>query len=276
MSLDRAQGGGGCSDGATCTCGGVAQPGPAINGITLLAPGEQVAHEELLERAWTELLRQEAVRTGWLPRQAVLQAPRLATVQEDAIRRMLDEAVPLRHAGLEECARYHAAQPRRYLQGRKAHARHILFAVTAGVDVRALAQRAEAALLELTAKDAPPDRFAELARTLSNCPSASQGGDLGWLAPQECAGELAGVLFDDQVAGLLPRLVHSRHGFHIVEVIAREPGHPVPYEEVRERIALELAQRARATALHQYIRVLAGQALVEGVELEAAGSPLLQ
>ena len=39
---------------------------------------------------------------------------------------------------------------------------------------------------------------------------------------------------------------------------------------------MELAQRSRATALHQYIRVLAGRALVEGVELERPKHALVQ
>jgi len=275
MSAARSHGG--CSDGAgPCTCGGAPRAQAAINGITLHGPGEQPDAEVLRERAWTELLRQEAVRTGCLPRQAVLAAPRLDAAQEEAIQRMLDQAVPERRPSEEECVRYHQAHPRRFVQGRRARVRHILFAVTAGVDVRALAQRAEAALLELTRKDAPPGRFAELARTLSNCPSGADGGELGWVAPEECAGELARVLFDEHGAGLVPRLVHSRHGFHVVEVLAREPGRPLPYDQVRDRIAAELAQRSRATALHQYIRLLAGRALVEGVELEAATSPLLQ
>lgn len=265
----------GCSDGP-CTCGGVPRALPAINGITLQEPGEQLAEEELRERAWAELLRQEAARTGFLPPQPVLRAPRLGPAEEEAVQRMLDEAVPLRAPDDQECVRYHAANQQRYTQGRKALVRHILFAVTSGVDVRALAQRAEQALLELTHREAPPERFGELARKLSNCPSAAHGGDLGWLAPEECAGELAAVLFDDKVIGLHPRLVHSRHGFHVVDVVAREPGRPVPYEQVRERIATELAQRSRATALHQYIRLLAGRARVEGVALEAVREPLLQ
>ena len=37
-----------------------------------------------------------------------------------------------------------------------------------------------------------------------------------------------------------------------------------------------LAQQSRATALHQYIRLLAGQALVEGIDLEGAETPLVQ
>jgi peptidyl-prolyl cis-trans isomerase C len=155
--------------------------------------------------------------------------------------------------------------------------RHILFGVTAGVDVPALAARAEQALLELQHRDTPATRFAELARELSNCPSGAAGGDLGWLRPEECAGELAQAIFDEaQGTGLRPRLVHSRFGFHVMEVIARQQGDPIPYEQVRGRIAMELAQRSRATALHQYIRLLAGRALVEGVELEAADTPLVQ
>lgn len=248
----------------------------SINGVELQQPGEPLTGDDLRERAWGELLRQEAVRTGWLPQEFLPSAPRIGPAEEDAIQRMLDEAVPLCEPREEECARYFEAHQDRFVRGRRAHARHILFAVTPGVDVRALAQRAEAALLELTHKDAPPRRFAELARTLSNCPSGADGGDLGWLAPEECAGELARVLFDVHVTGLHPRLVTSRHGFHIVDVVERDPGEALAYDQVRGRIAAELAQRSRATALHQYIRLLAGRAAVQGVELETAVSPLLQ
>lgn len=275
MSTHEASTGGGCG-GGSCTCGGVPRKVAAINGITLQAPQEQLDPEELRERAWAELLRQEAVRTGWLPHQGALQAPRLDADGERTIHRMLDEIIPMRQPDEEECVRYHGANAARFVQGRKVHARHILFAVTPGVDVRALAQRAEQALLELTAREVPPERFAALAGELSNCPSGAQGGDLGWLTPEDCVAEIATVLFDDKLAGLLPRLVQSRYGLHIVEVLEREPGRALAYEEVRDRIRMELAQRARATALHQYIRVLAGRSLVEGVELEAAESPLLQ
>ena len=65
-------------------------------------------------------------------------------------------------------------------------------------------------------------------------------------------------------------------GFHVVDVQEREAGTPIEYAQVSERIAMELAQRSRATALHQYIRLLAGRAVVEGVELEAAETPLVQ
>lgn len=269
----------GCGGGA-CTCGGGAQKAgtpAAINGVALHEPGEQLAPEDLRERAWAELLRQEAVRQGRVPRHAGLEAPGISNGDEAVIQAMLDEAVPLRRPSEEECERWFAAQRRHYTQGRAVRMRHILFAVTGGVDVNALARRAEQALLELTRRDTPATRFAALARELSNCPSAQQGGELGWVRPEECAPELAAAFFDEHgTLGLLPRLVHSRYGFHIVDVRERRTGTPVPYESVRERIAAELAQRSRATALHQYIRLLAGRAVVEGVDLEAAETPLVQ
>jgi peptidyl-prolyl cis-trans isomerase C len=275
--------GGGCGSG-TCQCAGTgvatAQPVPAINGISLHEPGAAFEPQDLLERAWGELLRQEAVRRGLLPRQAVLTAPDLGAAEMDTIERMVDADVPQAEPGEDECRRYFEANRLRFTEGKKVHLRHILFAVTDGLDVTALAVQAEKALLELTRRDAPPGRFAELARELSNCPSGAQGGDLGWLGPEDCAEELANELFYQksplQGMGVHPRLVHSRFGLHIVEVLGRKQGYPLAYEEVRERIGVELAMRSRATALHQYIRVLAGQALVEGIDLEGARSPLVQ
>ncbi|MCE3270624.1 MAG: putative peptidyl-prolyl cis-trans isomerase, PpiC-type [Ramlibacter sp.] len=273
--------------GGSCTCGGgagatatapaAAPVVAAINGITLHEPGEALAPEDLRERAWAELLRQQAVRQGLLPRHADLASPGVSIGDEAVLQRMLDAEVPLRQPDEAECARYYAAHKARFRQGRRLRARHVLFAVTPGVDVPALAARAEQALREVLRPDAGPGRFAELARELSNCPSGAEGGELGWIAPEEVAEELARELFGEtEPTGMIPRLVHSRYGFHVLEVLERQPGREVAFDEVRERIAIDLAQQARATALHQYIRMLAGQAVVEGMELEAADSPLMQ
>ena len=75
---------------------------------------------------------------------------------------------------------------------------------------------------------------------------------------------------------MLPRLVHSRFGLHVVEVLEREPGMAQPFESVRGAVTMSLRQHAYVTALRQYLRLLAGQAVVEGVELDAAATPLVQ
>lgn len=273
----------GCGSGH-CGCANASLPteqGPAmIDGIALQAPGEHLPPEDLRERAWAELLRQEAVRRGLLPRQPVLQAPALSPQDQEVLGRMVDDEIPLPEPTDEEVRRYYDGHRTRFVEGAQARLRHILFAVTEGVDVSALAARAEKALLELSQRDVAPGRFAELARELSNCPSGSEGGELGWVSPQEIAPELSTELFHQgcgtQPLGLRPRLVHSRFGFHVMEVLAREPGRQLGFEEARTRIASLLAQQSRARALHQYIRVLAGRAHVEGIELEGADSPLVQ
>lgn len=270
----------GCGSG-NCQCAGMAQPIPAgINGIALHEPGEVLAESELRERAWTELLRQEAVAQGLLPKLNVLVAPVLTTYEQDVIQQMLEDAVQAPKPDDAACARYYEAHRARFVEGRQVHLRHILFAVTPGVDVSKLAVKAEEVLLELMRKDAPAELFAQRAREVSNCPSGAQGGDLGWVGPQDCAEELANELFLQknplQGMGLRPRLVHTRYGLHIVEVLGRKSGRQLPFEEVRLRIAVELAQQSRATALHQYIRLLAGKANVEGIDLAGADTPLVQ
>lgn len=277
------------SCGTGCGCGAAEAAAPAapaaieiarINGVALNAPGESLPLEELRERAWAELLRQEAVRQGLLPASDAGGMPALSAQDHERIAAMVEDAVPLRTPTEEEARRYYEGHLTRFVTGARARLRHILFAVTPGIDVSALAARAEKVLLELSHKAVAPGRFAELARELSNCPSGAEGGELGWVTPQDIAPELATELFHqptgEQPLGLRPRLVHSRFGLHVLEVLEREAGRQSSFENVRDRITAVLAQQSRARAMHQYIRVLAGQAQVEGIDLDAAASPLMQ
>ena len=45
---------------------------------------------------------------------------------------------------------------------------------------------------------------------------------------------------------------------------------------MRGAVGMSLQQKAFVSALQQYLRILAGAALVEGVALEAADTPLVQ
>ena len=99
---------------------------------------------------------------------------------------------------------------------------------------------------------------------------------LGWLGAADCAPEFARELFGHAEVGVLPRLVHSRFGLHVVEVLEREPGVAQSFESVRGAVAMSLRQQTYVTALRQYLSLLAGEAAVEGVELDAADTPLVQ
>jgi peptidyl-prolyl cis-trans isomerase C len=252
----------------------------SINGIVLQTEEKSLDSESLRERAFAELLRQEAVRLGLLSCHLGLQAPILTPEQQEIIDGMLATEVSSPVPTSEEAHRYYDAHHAQFTLGQASRVRHILFAVTPGVNVQALAQRAETALLELSNKAAAPERFAQLASELSNCPSGCQGGDLGWLTPQDCAPEFAKELFfhneSSLTTGLRSRLVHSRFGFHIVDVMELKSGHLPDFAQLSSQIASSLQWQSRATALGQYMRRLVGMAQVSGIVLDGEVSPLVQ
>jgi len=248
-----------------------------INGVALNAPHELLDEEALRQRACTELLRQAAQQAGLLSADDVPGAlGAISTQASDAIEQLLDRELPIPDPSEEACRRYHEAHPAAHAQGERAQLRHVLFAVTPGVDVKQLRLRAEALLIELRCADDGGAKFAEAAAQWSNCPSGQQGGDLGWLTRADCAPEFAREVFGSAEIGVLARLVHSRFGLHVVEVVAREAGQQPAFEEVRQAIALTLRQQAWVNALRQYLQLLAGAAVVEGVALDAADTPLVQ
>lgn len=253
-----------------------------INGVALHAASEILAPEALRQRACTELLRQAAVQDGLLD--ATDAAPSDGAVSEaasEAIDAWLACELQLPDPSLEACQRHFAAHPARYRSGERVRVRHVLFAVTPGMDVVALRNRAEACLLDVRCHDGKArgkvdDGFGGAARELSNCPSGELGGELGWLVSTDCAPEFARELFGHVEVGVLPRLVHSRFGLHVVEVLAREGGVAQPFEAVRGAVAMALRQQTYVTALRHCLQRLAGQAVVEGVDLDAADTPLVQ
>jgi len=256
----------------------VENPVASINGVVLNRREEALAADELRQRACTELLRQAAQSAGLLAVDDASAADGvISEAAASAIEALLERTLAVPEPSVEDCRRHYAAHESSYRTGERVHVRHILFAVTPGVDVVALRKRAEIALLDVRCHDGKSAGvFASAARELSNCPSGAEGGDLGWLVREDCAPEFARELFGSQEIGVLPRLAHSRFGLHVVEVLAREPGMAQSYESVHGAVAMSLRQQTFVTALRQYLRVLAGEATIEGVDLDAADTPLVQ
>lgn len=235
-----------------------------VNGVAVAADGA-----ESLEFATVrELLRQRAVAAGALA----------DDVEDDegvgaGIERLLGDEVGIPMPTGEECRRYYETHRQEFRSGDLVHARHILFQVTPSVSIPVIRARAEQALGELLAD---PDRFADMARELSNCPSGAQGGNLGQLSRGETVPEFEEALFRLDSAGILNGLVKTRFGFHIVAVDKSILGEILPFEMARERIEGLLKGAVEERALRQYVSILAGQAEIDGVELDAAATPLVQ
>lgn len=249
-----------------------------VNGAALHASGEILPPDALRQRACTELLRQAAQSAGLLAAGDTAAVDGvISAAASSAIEALLERNLVLPEPTGEDCRRHYAAHQGRYRTGERVRVRHILFAVTPGVDVAALRRRAESIFLDVRCHDGQTaDHFADAARQWSNCPSGAEGGELGWLSTEDCAPEFARELFGHVEVGVLPRLVHSRFGLHVVEVLERDPGVAQPFESVRGAVANALRQQSFATALRQYLRFLAGAAVVEGVDIDAADTPLVQ
>lgn len=201
-----------------------------------------------LEAELLEALRLQAVALGVLPASLTTEADPAAV--RAAVERLLADQLRPAVPSEDECRRYYEAHRAEFVIGERVLARHILFAVTPGVPVDALRSKAEQTLHQLRGE---PAGFGGQARELSNCPSGASGGSLGWLVAAECAPEFAKAIFGQDELGVLPRLVLSRHGFHIVEVLERVSGEIPGYGEVRERVAAIMARRAYINEARRYL-----------------------
>ncbi|CAN0640263.1 peptidylprolyl isomerase [Burkholderia cepacia] len=213
-----------------------------------------------------ELLRQRAVSLALLDEGAPL--------DDAAVDALLElELTHVPEPDRADCERYYARHPARFRRNDIVYASHVLFAMTDRVPLVPLRQRAEAALADVVAA---PDTFEAVARVSSNCPSAEVGGSLGQLLRGDTVPEFEAALFDSDGLGVLPKLVNTRFGFHIVCIERRVPGDLVPFDEAAAQIAAYLSERVRERAIRQYVAILAGGARVEGVAFDGANGPLVQ
>jgi peptidyl-prolyl cis-trans isomerase C len=212
-----------------------------------------------------ELLTQRAVATGLLATGVELDDPTTDRLLE------MECATPTPTD--EECQRYHAANARTFRSPDLVFACHILFALTDKTAMTLVRSRAEETLRELVQH---PDRFEAMARTLSNCPSGQLGGNLGQLSRGESVPEFETAVFDNSHIGVLPGLVNTRYGFHIVRVERRIEGLPLPFDAVRDTIGRYLMEHVRHKSIQQYVNLLASSARLSGIALDVRPGFLLQ
>lgn len=166
------------------------------------------------------------------------------------------------------CRRYYDTHPAEFSSGELVEASHVLFAVLPGADVRALVGQAEGTLRRLRAA---PEFFEAVAAEFSNCPSGAQGGRLGQLRRGEIVPEIESVLFEGDELGVLPRLVRSRHGLHILRVDHRVKGERLAFEQARAAVEVRLTGLAWEIAARQFVTLL-----LRGQGAVGETSPLVQ
>lgn len=151
------------------------------------------------------------------------------------------------------------------------HVRHIL--VDCGADMtdemrRQRKKKAEECRERLLAGE----DFAELAAEMSDCPSSRRGGELGTYPRGRLIPAFEEAAFARAV-GEIGDVVESSLGFHVLQVLAREDGGIMPYNEARDLIAVFLNEKKSSPVISDYIEGLRAEASITyGLESDRLAS----
>lgn len=249
----------------------------SVNGTSI--GSDAVAREMQHHPADTKEEAERRAATALVLRELLLQragALGIAGEDEEALlANLLEAEVTIPEPTAEEVARYYRRNGLRFTTPSLFEAAHIFFpAREADPDKRAAAkERAEIVLRQVIAE---PQRFADLAKAHSSCSSKEQGGVLGQVSRGDTNPELEKAMTLMEEGAIAPYPVASRHGFHILRLDRKAPGRTLPLEQVDAWIRDHLRKTSRRRAIAQYLQLLAGQARIEGFELDGADSPLVQ
>ncbi|MDQ1318163.1 MAG: peptidyl-prolyl cis-trans isomerase [Candidatus Poribacteria bacterium] len=95
--------------------------------------------------------------------------------------------------------------------------------------------------------------FSELAKKDSECPSAPQGGDLGFFSRGQMVKPFEDVAFALE-PGQVSDVVETEFGYHIIRVDEKKPGKQLELEKVQERIKEVLTNEEIDKALAEWLK----------------------
>jgi peptidyl-prolyl cis-trans isomerase C len=235
------------------------------------------------EAAWQQAARALVIRELLLQRarDIGLQAEPLEqngareTFEEARIRVLLELEVHTPKADDAVCRRYYDKNHVRLRTPDLFEPAHILFKARRD-DAAGYAHALDQAQSLLAELKEHPERFDGLARALSECPSATEGGRLGQVVRGETTPEFETFLLAMEPGQICPTPVRTRYGVHVLRLDRKVAGETLPFEAVRDRIAAYLEDSSWRRAVAQYISLLAGQARIAGCDLPGATSPLVR
>ena len=154
----------------------------------------------------------------------------------------------------------------------QARSRHILIQVAHGADAKtdaAAKAKAEGILKQIQGGA----NFAELAKSFSDDPGSKDlGGELPFAKRGAMVPEFENALFTQKIGDA--KIVKTQYGYHIVQVEERQAAHSESLNDVQPAIQATLMRQHAAQAETNYARLLASEALKNGLEKTAAAHHL--
>jgi peptidyl-prolyl cis-trans isomerase SurA len=115
---------------------------------------------------------------------------------------------------------------------------------------------------QVLAKLRSGEDFGELALLYSQDISAKDRGDLGYFKKGELQPALEKEILRLQV-GEVSGVIRTSFGFHILKLLDRKGGTPLPFEEVRERVRSDYFGKEMEKALQQFLSTLREKSVIE-------------
>jgi len=188
---------------------------------------------------------------------------------EDEIRAKIRETLAVRklislkvEEGLsvsdEELRSFYQENRSVFQQPEKVRARHILVKVDPETDKEKARKTIDAARARLV----KGEDFAGVAREVSEGPSASEGGDLGFFGRGQMVEPFEEAAFSLETGAISP-VVETRFGYHVVQVTDHESEKTLAYDEVKGRLEEVLLREKIKKGTDQYIQELRKSAEIE-------------
>ncbi len=215
-----------------------------------------------------KLLLQEALHLGISATPRETAPGRTETGDEAVIRAVLEQALEIKAPDEAVLRAAYDANPTRFTSPTLYEAAHILF-LADPVDLVARTKAMEKATAALGILANHPERFAQLARSESDCPSRDNGGHLGQITTGDTVPEFEAALDALEIGQIARAPVPSRYGVHVVRLDAKASGAVLPYTAVRTRICEAFEKAAWARAANDYVEALLSRADVRGLDLRA-------
>ncbi|MFW2177530.1 MULTISPECIES: peptidylprolyl isomerase [unclassified Moraxella] len=251
-------------------------PNISVNGVVIdpTAIAQEVQYHPANSQDEALFLSAQALVIRELLKQAVYADPTLGESawqadEETAISDLIDKNVHPTTPHADTCRQLYEQNRDKFVTPPLMTVRHILLASPpdAGDERITLKQKASQLIEQLQNSPNRDAEFIELARQYSACPSKEEGGELGEIVKGQTVPEFEQAVFGLPV-GLSVNPIETRYGVHIVEVLSREDGQALSFEQAMPMIANELTQQSFHHGLTDFLFKLSHNADIQGINLQ--------
>ncbi len=226
-----------------------------------------------------EMVKQQAVMQGKTIEQLIDEmASRPELQMNAAIQEFLEKKVlaEVKDVTPEEIKKFYDDNAKMFQNGPQVKVSHILYEAQEGqateAQMKEAEEKAKAAVAELGKS---PDKFAEIAKRDSACPSKEEGGQLGAFGTDaRMDPAFKAAAFKLEKNGELSAPVKSSFGYHVIRLDEKIPASTTPFEAVREQLGIKLNQQKKDEASQKFFDNLEKGAAIK-YNVEAPKAPAM-